>query len=74
MKDKLTYNTKVEDSDYLMTIVEFSDNVDFGGFVDSDGHGYPCKDSFYNRDLQLYPSNFKDKTPSDATHIVWFNR
>lgn len=77
----MSYNIKVnidktnpEWSDDVLTVEEFMDCVNCGGFIDYDGCGYPAKDNYYDRDLVIKPSNANKTIPIDATHIVWINR
>jgi len=56
-----------------MTVAEFRIYVRSGAFIDYDGYGYPVKDEMMNNSLPILPSKVDD-IPSDATHIIWFNR
>lgn len=68
----------------LMTIQEFRDSCYAGGFVDDDGHGYyvvnneiyiPAFDEpgFAKPSDISHPSRW-EHIPSDATHVLWFNK
>ncbi len=56
----------------LMPVSEFLEACEDGFFIDYDGYGYPVKDNKYHK-LQIYPS-CAFLIPSEATHIMWFNR
>jgi len=43
------------------------------GLIDYDGYGHPVKDLKIDRDIDVYPSRWRD-IPDDATHVIWFNR
>lgn len=58
----------------LMTVNEYLENVECGGFIDYDGHGHPVKDNMEDGNLYVYPSQGDQNIPMDATHVVWFNR
>lgn len=57
----------------LMTVREFIDACQQGGFIDDDGYGYPVKDGMMDPSSPIYPSLVK-RIPTDATHVHWFNR
>jgi hypothetical protein len=59
--------------DDVYTIAEFHEFCRSGAFVDYDGFGHPVKDKLANPDITIKPST-RDEIPSDATHIVWYNR
>ena len=61
-----------EESD-VYTIEEFKRHCEGASFVDYDGFGYPVKDKMADSTILIKPSRFLE-IPSDATHIVWFNR
>ncbi len=61
-----------EDDGDLMTVSEFLDCCNCGGFIDYDGFGNPVKDNLL-MDKLIYPSRLFD-IPEDATHIFWYNR
>jgi len=58
----------------LMTLEEFLEYVDSGGFIDYDGSGNYAtiaKES----DISIYPSDVDaGKVRKDFTHVVWYNR
>lgn len=64
-------NNRGEDDVY--TIDEFRECCESGSFIDDDGYGHPVKDGKADESIDIYPSSLGD-IPSDATHIVWFNR
>lgn len=67
------YGSGQHDDDDVYTVDEFREQVRTGGFIDYDGHGYPVKGNMADRNRVIRPSTV-DSIPSDATHIVWFNR
>lgn len=58
----------------LMTLKEFIENCESGGFIDYDGSGkYAFKDEM--SDIAVYPSTVTDgNIDRDFTHVVWFNK
>lgn len=66
------YSGELSDYGDLMTVQEFKDSVESGGFIDYDGHGRPVKDG-KEAGFDIYPS-IQHLIPLDATHIMWFNR
>lgn len=62
-----------EGEDDVYTVEEFNDMCESGGFIDYDGYGHPVKDSMANPSIWVKPSK-RHLIPSDATHIVWYNR
>jgi hypothetical protein len=44
------------------------------GFINDDGFGYPVKDNMVDENIIIKPSDVHETIPSDATHIVWYNR
>ncbi len=70
---ELSYDQEVDPNcGKVMTVGEYRENVDCGGFIDYDGFGYPMKDG-KSAKHPLYPSEI-NKLPTDATHVVWFNK
>ena len=65
------YSRELDTFGDLMTVKEFRENVECGGFIDYDGFGIPVKDS-KQADFEIYPS-IQHLIPLDATHIQWFN-
>ena len=62
-------------SDYgdLMTLDDFQEMVDCGGFIDYDGYGnYVLNGKESN--FITWPSKFKINRDNRFTHIIWFNR
>jgi hypothetical protein len=59
--------------DEIMKIDDFISCCRDGFFTDYDGFGYPVKGTLANRHMRIYPSNLSI-IPSDATHIVWYNK
>lgn len=60
--------------DDVYTVQEFLDHVRAGSFIDYDGFGYPVKDGLADESCPIHPSECPGSIPSDATHIVWYNR
>lgn len=60
--------------DDVYTVEEFLALVDRQMFTDYDGHGNPVKGRLSDWDILIKPSTAREKIPSDATHIVWYNR
>lgn len=64
------------DYGHLMTMEEFKDNVDAGGFIDYDGHGYYATTEKMSNKI-ISPSDFKNNRVLDNvefTHVMWFNK
>lgn len=72
-----SYSTKLDPNDWLtydiITVDKFKASVDAGLFIDYDGFGNPAKDGYYDPNFSVYPSQL-ETIPSDATHIIWYNR
>ena len=70
------YNESHPEPDYcdMMTVSEFVECVDSGCFIDFDGFGYPSNGTHMDPNIHVNPSEVPDCIPSDATHIVWFNK
>ena len=68
----------IEIGDHLMTMEEWLECVDCGGFIDYDGYGYLSDGKLKYPDHQIWPSDVErlgDKfNPKQFTHVVWFNR
>jgi hypothetical protein len=67
------YGCGPDDEDDVYTVAEFLQHVADHSFIDYDGFGYPVKNGKYDPDIVISPSKI-DQIPSDATHIVWYNR
>lgn len=67
------YIDELPDYGDLMTVKDFKEACDAGGFIDYDGSGHPVKDGKMMRSFDVKPSQ-RDKIPADATHVMWFNR
>lgn len=58
----------------LMTLEDFKDNCNSGGFIDYDGYGHYATATQMSN-LIVRPSDVKKKKlREDFTHVVWFNR
>ena len=69
------YNKPVEEDEAedVMTVEDFRENVESGGFIDYDGWGYPVRDGKADYSITVQPSRV-NQIPDDATHILWLNR
>lgn len=67
------YGRGPKDEDDVYTIEEFRQNVQNGSFIDYDGFGYPVKNGKADESIFVKPSEL-DQIPTDATHIVWYNK
>jgi hypothetical protein len=67
------YGCGLPHEDDVYTVEEFKAHVASGAFIDYDGHGYPVKDRKSDPSIFIKPSKL-DRIPSDATHIVWYNK
>jgi hypothetical protein len=57
-----------------MTLQEFRQCVESGGFIDYDGHGCLATDT-QESDIVIIPSQLKTtKIDPKFTHVVWYNR
>ncbi len=70
------YTEAVEARDDLMTIDAFRDCVRSGLFIDYDGFGHPVKfiDGRPMHSQAIVKPSTSQDIPSDATHVVWYNR
>lgn len=59
--------------DDVYTVEEFRCHVANRSFIDHDGFGYPVRDGLADDTVLIKPS-LVEAIPSDATHVVWFNR
>lgn len=58
---------------YLMTIEDWKESCDQGGFIDYDGDGDILDDDVFLEDLRwVSPSDRKRVTK--GTHILWYNK
>jgi hypothetical protein len=67
------YGNDLPGEDDVYTVDEFKRYCEIGAFIDYDGHGYPVKDKLADESVTVKPSRLSE-IPSDATHVVWFNR
>lgn len=59
---------------HVMSLEDFIDNVDCGGFIDYDGYGNYVKDG-KTTDIDIHPSDVKHGAiRKDFDTIVWYNR
>lgn len=68
------YGCGPKGEDDVYTVEEFLKYVKTGAFIDYDGFGYPVKDGKAAPGVWIKPSQAPESIPSNATHIVWFNR
>jgi hypothetical protein len=65
---------KIPDYGYKMTLKEFIEDVDYGTFVDYDGHGYYATETEMT-DIVVFPSMIINKNIDERwSHVVWFNK
>ena len=67
------YGCGPDDEDDVYTVAEFHERCRAADFVDYDGFGHPVKDSKEDPSHYVKPSQLSD-IPTDATHIVWYNK
>lgn len=67
------YGCGPDDEDDVYTVEEFRQLVNSGMFIDYDGSGHPVRDGKCDPKIGIYPSRVNE-IPSDATHVVWYNR
>ena len=67
------YNDELPSYGDLITVEYFVIECRFANLIDSDGHGYPVKDGKMDRSQRIIPST-RSSCPTDATHIMWFNK
>lgn len=65
--------TVLNDDGDLFTVEGFREMVEIGTLIDYDGFGNPSNGTHIDPSRCIYPSEV-DEIPSDATHIVWYNR
>jgi hypothetical protein len=68
-----SYTEEVPDYGDVMTVENFIKCCEIGGFIDSDGEGFPIKDGKVAHDCFVKPSR-RALLPKDATHVIWFNK
>lgn len=68
-----TYGCGPDGEDDVYTVEVFKKLCKITAFIDCDGHGHPVLDSMADPKIRVTPSRLS-RIPSDATHIVWFNR
>lgn len=70
------YSAEIPEYGDVMTVEEFKQACESSLFVDYDGSGWPARNGKMQRgaaDDRIKPSRLVD-IPTDATHIVWFNK
>ena len=71
----MAYDTKLDlETGELMTVDEYLDCVGCGAFIDYDGFGFASNGTHEDMDTFIYPSDGDKFIPTDATHIMWYNR
>lgn len=70
------YSDKPDETDDVMTLAEFRDGIDCGCFTDYDGYGYAAReeDGEVRMSHTVVNPSSVDRIPTDATHVVWFNK
>jgi hypothetical protein len=69
----MAYVEKLEKGDDVFTVQEFKGYCADGSFIDYDGFGHPVKNGKADPSISVKPS-LCAAIPSDATHVVWYNR
>lgn len=83
-KNENSYGSDLHDYELsdVYTVKGFLEFCECGAFIDYDGYGHPAicidntghvQEGLSDRMIDVRPSKL-DRIPSDATHIVWFNR
>lgn len=71
MNEEIDWNNG-PDGGYMMTIDEWKESVESGGFIPDDGHGRWLKDG------KPFSNEFSDDVfgpvPEGVTHVEWFNK
>lgn len=67
------YTEKPNRKDHIMTWESFFECCKDGMFIDYDGFGHPMKDGLIDPNVIIKPST-RNSMPTDATHIVWYNK
>lgn len=67
------YGSGPDDEDDVYTVEEFWGLCKTHLFIDYDGFGHPVKGGMADESRFIKPSML-GLIPSDATHIVWYNR
>lgn len=75
---EIIFDSKEIDKEWgdLMTIDEFIDCCEYGGFIDSDGSGYYASDK-HESNIPAIPSMIKSGMivrRDGLTHVVWYNK
>lgn len=71
---KLPYMDDMPDYGDIMTLEEFIDSCNCGGFCNYDGSGYYALETSCS-DITIYPSDItNNKYRKDFTHVIWFNK
>lgn len=71
-KPAVEYNIPLPNYGDLMDRDDYLECVHSGSFMDYDGCGHPVKDGAM-ASMRTIPSKVSE-LPSDATHVMWFNR
>lgn len=59
---------------HIMTLKDFIENVECGGFIDYDGYGNYVRDN-KKSNINIYPSDIRhDSIRAGFDTIIWFNR
>ena len=62
------------DGECLMSLNDFVEDVECGGFCDYDGFGYYAMDGKVS-DILVYPSDIKSgNARREFSHVVWYNK
>jgi hypothetical protein len=69
-----TYGCAPKGEDDVYTVTEFMEFVNDDFLTDCDGFGNPVKDNMADTLIWIIPSRCPTCIPTDATHIVWYNK
>ena len=68
------YGCGPDDEDDVYTVSEFISRCQTYAFTDGDGFGEPVKGGLADTDVWIKPSKVPGCIPTDAEHIVWYNK
>lgn len=71
MNDSI-FTEEIDDIGDVMTIEDWKECVESGGFIDDDGFALASNGAHCTKE-EYYPS-IAHKLPEGTTHIVWYNR
>lgn len=69
-----TYKSEIDPEDHIMTMEEFAESCEEGGFIDYDGFGH-YSDGTYEFHKNIHPSDVTEgRYDKRFSHVIWFNR